>query len=336
MIKALLSNYRHVILSCLFSMSLSVPAMAQTPDMPADHTASRLCREATAQVERALRLPDGFLAAISRVETGRPDENGTLLPWPWSINAAGKGYYYATRQEAIDAVRAFQQQGVTSIDVGCMQVNLLHHPTAFPSLDSAFDPYSNARYAGMFLQKMKEQTGSWPRAAAAYHSQTASNGTAYLQQVLQQWATPQDAHSDHSPALPMPPHGITGRTVPPARTTAPHAPMPYRPFIIRPATSAPSGAGINHAETGSAAFLAALHHQETSTVRQPVPTTPSAQAGNSPYNHRQFRPFRGMFRPVLPPPPHQRMKSTQNGRSLAAYRAMPVHTIQTMPYAPAY
>lgn len=90
MIKALLSNYRHALLSYLFSMSLSIPAMAQTPDMPADHTTSRLCREATAQVERALRLPDGFLSAISRVETGRPDENGTLLPWPWSINPQEK------------------------------------------------------------------------------------------------------------------------------------------------------------------------------------------------------------------------------------------------------
>lgn len=328
---------RHVMTMMLLTgIGFSVPAIAQSPDMPVDHTTSRLCQNATAQVERALRLPDGFLSAISRVETGRPDEKGTLLPWPWSINAAGKGYYYATRQEAIDAVKAFQQQGVTSIDVGCMQVNLMHHPTAFPSLDSAFDPYSNARYAGMFLQRMKEQTGSWPHAAAAYHSQTASNGTAYLQQVLQQWATPQDTHSDHSPAGSMPLQSNAGRAVSSNRNSQPHAPMPYRPFIIRPAASAPSGAGINHTETGSAAFLAALHHQEATTTRQPAPATPSAQAGSGPYGRHQFRPFRGMFRPVLPPPPHQRMKSTQNDRSLAAYRAMPVHAVQTMPYAPAY
>ena len=45
-----------------------------------------------------------------------------------------------------------------------MQVNLLHHGSAFGSLEQAFDPVSNARYAADFLQKLLSQTGSWPRA----------------------------------------------------------------------------------------------------------------------------------------------------------------------------
>ncbi len=326
----------------LLGMFLTPPAMAQISLPPMDPTQSRLCRTATEQVERALRLPDGFLSAISRVETGHPDGNGTLTPWPWSINVAGTGHYYASRQEAVEAVKAFQQQGIQSIDVGCLQVNLLHHPTAFPSLDTAFDPYSNARYAGLFLQKMKDQTGSWPRAAAAYHSQTGTLGTTYLQQVLQQWATPLDTPLPHPP-LSTSPHPAVAAVMTgdhsgagqnhPVQTT-----RPYRPFVIRPASASPSGTGITHATTGPASFLAALRHQETTRPLPPV-AQPAAAAtpGQAPsQGHRPFRPFRGYFRPAMPPPPHQRMKSSQNGRSLAAYRAMPVHAASNVPYATAY
>ncbi|MBA5727450.1 lysozyme family protein [Bombella mellum] len=312
--------------------AIILPATAQ-PFLPPDPAQSRLCRDAIAQVERALRLPDGFLAAISRVETGRPDGHGTLIPWPWSVNAAGTGHYYDTRQEAVDAVRGFQQQGIQSIDVGCLQVNLFHHPEAFPSLDMAFDPYSNARYAGQFLQKMKEQTGSWPHAAAAYHSQITSNGSAYLQQVLQQWAIPQDSQIPRPLSPPAPPHRITALSPGPTR-----AAMPYRPFVIQSASSDTSGTGINHAEAGPTSFLAAMRRhgpEQALPAGQAIPVASPAQADPA-SSHRQFRPFRGFFRPSMPPPPHQRMKSSQNGRSLAAYRAIPVHTVTTMPYAPAY
>lgn len=331
----------------LLGVIISVPATAQSPLPPLDPAQSRLCRNATEQVERALRLPDGFLSAISRVETGRPDGAGNLTSWPWSINAAGTSHYYASRQEAVEAVKGFQQQGIESIDVGCLQVNLLHHPAAFPSLDMAFDPYSNARYAGLFLQKLKEQTGSWPRAAAAYHSQTGTLGTPYMQQVLQQWATPLDIPQPHTSLL-TPPHPATTMPVAvthanvsqnhPARIT-----VPYRPFVIQSASSLPSGikpsgGGITHATNGPANFLAALRYQETTQPLSPAgqPATSTTPGQNTPQGHHPFRPFRGYFRPAMPPPPHQRMKSSQNGRSLATYRAMPVHTVSPMPYAPAY
>ena len=63
------------------------------------------------------------------------------------MNAEGQGFYYDTKVEAVAAVRAMQARGIRSIDVGCMQVNLMFHPDAFVSLDEAFDPMANARYA---------------------------------------------------------------------------------------------------------------------------------------------------------------------------------------------
>lgn len=153
---------------------------------------SNLCIHATGQAERALQIPDGFLSAISRVETGRPDNDGTIAPWPWTVTAAGVGHFYATREQAIEAVKEFRRQGIFSLDVGCMQVNLQQHPDAFVSVQQAFDPMYNAHYAGEFLLRLYAKTGSWPHAAAAYHSQTPSIGLPYQWKVLEAWSEPQD------------------------------------------------------------------------------------------------------------------------------------------------
>jgi hypothetical protein len=144
-----------------------------------------LCDTAIVSAERAVRLPPRLLGAIAEVESGRPDaETGTLRPWPWTINAEGRGQFFATKGQAIAAVSALQAQGVRSIDVGCMQVNLMHHPNAFASLDEAFDPTSNARYAARFLNTLYGVSGSWIQATAAYHSETPAIGADYQRRVI--------------------------------------------------------------------------------------------------------------------------------------------------------
>ena len=155
----------------------------------ADIDPSQLCRAAIAATERTTRIPDEFLSAIGRVESGRMG-GGRLNPWPWTVNAAGAGHFYPTKQAAEEAVRQFQASGVKSLDVGCLQVNLFYHPGAFPSLDQAFDPASNAAFAAGMLMDLFQTTGSWPRAAAAYHSMTPALGEAYQQKVLDAWSTP--------------------------------------------------------------------------------------------------------------------------------------------------
>jgi hypothetical protein len=148
----------------------------------------QLCRGAMAAAERANGIPDHLLAAISRVETGRQDPStGVLDPWPWTVNAEGQGYFFDTKVQAVAAVRDMQAHGVQSIDVGCGQVNLMHHPNAFPSLEAAFDPQANATYAGAFLKELFEQTGDWAKAVAMYHSATPGIGDDYRKKVLAAW-----------------------------------------------------------------------------------------------------------------------------------------------------
>ncbi len=124
------------------------------------------------------------MAAIGRVESGRSDGAGRVDPWPWSINAEGVDHVFQTKVEAVAAVRALQSEGVRSIDVGCMQVNLMYHPEAFASLDEAFDPGRNADYAARFLTQLHAQTGNWATATAWYHSATPELGAEYRRRVM--------------------------------------------------------------------------------------------------------------------------------------------------------
>jgi hypothetical protein len=149
------------------------------------------CSAAIATAERSGGIPAGLLAAIGHVESGRMDPaSGSVRSWPWTINAEGTGRFFATKPEAVAAVTALRARGVASIDVGCMQVNLMHHPAAFATLEEAFDPVANALYAARFLNVLFSGAGDWPAAAAAYLSQTREIGAAYKEKVLAAWTQP--------------------------------------------------------------------------------------------------------------------------------------------------
>jgi len=178
---------------------LALPAATQAQaarahDAPPRTTARALppspglqCRQAIFTAERAAAVPPHLMAAIARVESGRPDARGTVHPWPWTINAEGAGQYFPTKDAALAAVRTLQSRGVRSIDVGCMQVNLHHHPTAFASLEHAFDPAMNAAYAARYLTELYAATRDWTRATAFYHSATPDRGDSYQRRVAAVW-----------------------------------------------------------------------------------------------------------------------------------------------------
>lgn len=151
---------------------------------------AKQCTQYFPTEERSRQIPVHLLAAISTTETGRYHEGlGMLVPWPWTINVEGKGYYFNSKAEAIAATQKFLGQGKRSIDVGCMQVNLKHHAKAFRNLNEAFDPATNVGYAARFLSTNYAEMGNWIQAAAAYHSRTKSRGNSYLGRVEKNWTS---------------------------------------------------------------------------------------------------------------------------------------------------
>jgi Transglycosylase SLT domain len=179
-----------LLLSLAFLLAVSVTAHAAPVREP-----SILCEQAINRAEAVGHTPLGMLAAVGQVESGRPDpRTGEMRPWPWAIDADGIGQFFSTKAQAIAAVAALQAQGVHSIDVGCMQVNLLHHPDAFSSLDQAFDPSANTAFAARFLNVLYNRTGSWPKSIAAYHSDTPLFADQYQRRVLAMWQEHKATH----------------------------------------------------------------------------------------------------------------------------------------------
>lgn len=211
----------------LILLCLTLPmakALAQAGVFVGGLPPSRLCRPALDMAERRHGIPARLLHAIGRVESGRADAaTGQVNPWPWTANAEGQGFYFDTKAQAVAAITAMRAKGVRSIDVGCMQVNLVHHPDAFANLEQAFDPMANADYAARFLRKLFDQTGDWTKAAAWYHSATPELGAAYQKRVMAVWPEEQKA-----PGAPggsslaaawgaTMPRGLGGQTAPHAR-----------------------------------------------------------------------------------------------------------------------
>lgn len=146
------------------------------------------CAAAVARVEREEAIPPLLLAAISAVESGRRHpRTGEISAWPWAVMAEGKGRYLPSRQAAIAEVEALRARGVRNIDVGCMQINLMHHPRAFASLEDAFDPVRNADYAARFLVELQGKANNWLQAASHYHSQTPEFAELYRAKVVAAW-----------------------------------------------------------------------------------------------------------------------------------------------------
>jgi hypothetical protein len=177
------------LLAALAGLLATAGALANpAPQAPQADDQTRLCRSAIRAAERAHGIPEALLSALGRVESGRRDPvTGKFGPWPWTINAEGRGQFFPTKAEAVAAVRRLQAEGVRSIDIGCMQVNLRHHPNAFASIEDAFDPAKNATYAATFLVSLQEASKNWLQAAAHYHSHTPEFATAYQRRVMAAW-----------------------------------------------------------------------------------------------------------------------------------------------------
>ena len=142
-------------------------------------TTGASCISAILSAQERYGIPDNLLLAIGIQEAGRNGPEG-LAVWPWTVNAAGEGVFFQHRVEAEAFVRAKQDAGVKSIDIGCMQINHRWHGDQFPSTSAMFDPARSADYAARFLRNLYRETGDWAKAAGRYHSATPKHQKRYL------------------------------------------------------------------------------------------------------------------------------------------------------------
>lgn len=181
----------------------------------ADIDTAHICLRATQVMEKNYNIKQHLLTTIASVETGRWDEKTQQrLAWPWTINAQGKGYFFNTKAEAVHKVRQLQAQGVKSIDVGCMQVNLLYHGQEFKSIEEAFDPMHNVEYAAKFLTNLYENNQQdWLKAAMAYHSSVPSKAQKYKKKIVDAFEIVKSAHKNQIKTAEAPVVKVVKKTV---------------------------------------------------------------------------------------------------------------------------
>lgn len=142
---------------------------------------SSVCSAAAQQAGTEYGVNFDLLQTIAVVESGKWDNlQNRFVAWPWTVNIKGKGHYFASKEEAVKAVKEAQAQGITSIDVGCMQINMKFHGKAFSSVEDALDPLKNVQYSAKFLRSLYNSSGrDWKTAARRYHSGNPKEGQIY-------------------------------------------------------------------------------------------------------------------------------------------------------------
>jgi len=131
-----------------------------------------------ARVESRYNIPKNLLLSIAKVESG-----GNTF----AINIEGKPILAKSKEEAINIVQSYLDQGVINIDIGLFQINFHFHGENFADVSELLDINKNVDYAGSFLSKLYKTHGSWRKAVQYYHSARAEHHRKYARKVLIAW-----------------------------------------------------------------------------------------------------------------------------------------------------
>ncbi|UPQ81439.1 transglycosylase SLT domain-containing protein [Pseudomonas knackmussii] len=114
-------------------------------------------------------IPSTVLYAVALQESGFR-LRGRLVPWPWTLNVAGKPQRYATRTEACSGLRqALKRTPAKRIDVGLSQINLGYHPQRYAQPCDLLDPYRNLAITAEILREQHNPGDDWLLAIGRYH-----------------------------------------------------------------------------------------------------------------------------------------------------------------------
>ncbi len=118
-------------------------------------------------------VPAAVLYGVALQETvllfGQPGKRQPL-PWPWTLNIAGKPARLATRAAAEQRLHRSLRDGIDSVDIGPMGINWRYHKDRLVSVQLALDPYWNLRVGAGILAGHFAACGNWPEAVGRYHS----------------------------------------------------------------------------------------------------------------------------------------------------------------------
>ena len=134
-------------------------------------------------------VPSPVLYAVALQESGAR-LRGRLIPWPWTLNVAGRAERYATRAEACAGIRrALARTPVNRIDAGLGQVNLGYHAHRYAHPCELLDPYRNLAIAAEILQEQHTPGEDWLVAIGRYHRPAGGEPAARYRRSVHQHLT---------------------------------------------------------------------------------------------------------------------------------------------------
>lgn len=114
-------------------------------------------------------VPPSVLYAVALQESGLRFRD-RLVPWPWTLNVAGRAERYALRREACAGLqRALSRTPAKRIDVGLGQINLGYHAHRYDHPCELLDPYRNLAIAADILREQRAPGEDWLPAIGRYH-----------------------------------------------------------------------------------------------------------------------------------------------------------------------
>ena len=142
-----------------FSATMPSATRAQEAPPPAYQSAARMHG-----------VPADVLFAIALQESGMA-LRGRLIPWPWTLNVAGRPLRYANRTQACAALLyALKQLPPTRVDVGLGQINVGFQGHRVERPCALLDPYHNLALAALILREHYTASEDWLIAIGHYHS----------------------------------------------------------------------------------------------------------------------------------------------------------------------
>ncbi|MCO7214007.1 MULTISPECIES: transglycosylase SLT domain-containing protein [unclassified Halomonas] len=159
-----LKAYRRLVMGCAVGCSLAaLSSLANATAVPPAYFDAASLHQ----------VPPEVLYAVATAESAVSLKVGHR-PWPWTLNVAGEGFHFATRQAACDALLLALEE-TRLVDVGIAQLNVRWQPQLFGAGKrfaqpcDALNPYANLEEAARLLRGHFDAAGDWVQAAGRYH-----------------------------------------------------------------------------------------------------------------------------------------------------------------------
>ncbi|MGR0116423.1 lytic transglycosylase domain-containing protein [Ralstonia pseudosolanacearum] len=134
-------------------------------------------------------VPSPVLYAVALQESGAR-LHGRLIPWPWTLNVAGKTERYATHAQAcIGLQQALAHTPSSRIDAGLGQINLGYQVTRYDRPCDLLDPYRNLAIAAAILREQHVLGEDWLQAMGRYHRPAGGKAAARYRRSVHQHLT---------------------------------------------------------------------------------------------------------------------------------------------------